>query len=360
MGKRKGILFIDSFHKRANEWAMKAAEERGATFVEMCKWQRSPEELIDLIARHDAVVTGRFHGLTLAILAGTPVIALPGNTHKTGALMRDLGMDSSYCNSWEALCAALNEGRFGVVDPLLPEMVEAGWRELLREVRGLSAKAPAPVSPIPSNASCVLVGNGPSTMRSGLGGIIDAHDEIVRFNNYALEGFEADVGRRITLWSTFGKGTKPTSGAASKRAIFIHDHSGSPSLPMEETFRIERRFYEAMRRELRNVSRHRNAANINPTSGFLVTRWLLECGVRRLHLAGFDHFAKHSTSQHHYWNSKAFGRPFDHDGDAEARLLQPYAEMGRVIYLTGHADRGAAAWLRAGGARVCCYGSSNK
>ncbi len=343
-GKRSGLIFIDSFNKRASAWAAKAAEERGATFVEMCNWKESPESLIDLIARHDGVVTGRFHGLVLALLAGTPVIGLPGNTHKTSAMMRDLGMDGCFCNSWEGLCAALNEGRFGRADPLLPAVAESGWRQLLMELPGLSTKPALPDSPINPEATCVLVGNGPSVTGSGLGRLIDAHDEVVRFNNYAVAGFEKDVGTRTTLWSTFGKGTKPISGEAAKRAIFIHGDSGNPTLPMEATYRIERRFYEAMRKELRQVSCHRNAAKINPTSGFLVTRWLLECGVKRLHLAGFDHFTKHASSKHHYWNDKAFGRPYDHDGDAEARLLQPYVRMGRLRYLSGTAGHGSHDW----------------
>ncbi len=47
----------------------------------------------------------------------------------------------------------------------------------------------------------VVVGNGPSLLGRGLGSKIDAFPQIVRFNAYELEGFEADVGGRITIWS---------------------------------------------------------------------------------------------------------------------------------------------------------------
>ncbi len=117
MKPNKQICILDSFNKRSNDWVAKAAGARGAAVLAMCEWKDSPEALIDLMARHDGVVSGRFHGVTLAWLAGTPVIALPGNTHKTGAMMRDFGLEGSYCNSWENLETALKEGRFGGMDP---------------------------------------------------------------------------------------------------------------------------------------------------------------------------------------------------------------------------------------------------
>lgn len=45
-----------------------------------------------------------------------------------------------------------------------------------------------------------VVGNGPSDVGKGLGKEIDAHDVVVRFNNYRIEGFERDYGSRIDVW----------------------------------------------------------------------------------------------------------------------------------------------------------------
>lgn len=47
----------------------------------------------------------------------------------------------------------------------------------------------------------VLVGNGPSVLDQKLGAVIDEFPEIVRFNGFVLEGFEAQIGTRTTTWS---------------------------------------------------------------------------------------------------------------------------------------------------------------
>lgn len=51
-----------------------------------------------------------------------------------------------------------------------------------------------------SDCSVVVVGNGSSLLGSGLGNVIDAHDEVVRFNRFEIGSFAADVGQRTTIW----------------------------------------------------------------------------------------------------------------------------------------------------------------
>ncbi len=45
-----------------------------------------------------------------------------------------------------------------------------------------------------------IVGNGPSLIGGRHGPDIDAHDHVLRINDFRLGGFEADVGRRTSLW----------------------------------------------------------------------------------------------------------------------------------------------------------------
>lgn len=46
-----------------------------------------------------------------------------------------------------------------------------------------------------------VVGNSPVLIGGGRGDEIDAHDVVIRFNNFSAEAaFEADVGRRTTIW----------------------------------------------------------------------------------------------------------------------------------------------------------------
>lgn len=45
-----------------------------------------------------------------------------------------------------------------------------------------------------------IVGNGPSEIGKNKGKEIDAHDIVIRFNNYKIEGFEKDYGERTDIW----------------------------------------------------------------------------------------------------------------------------------------------------------------
>lgn len=48
--------------------------------------------------------------------------------------------------------------------------------------------------------SLAIVGNSPNLMGKKRGPKIDAHDFVVRFNNYKTEGFEEDYGAKTNIW----------------------------------------------------------------------------------------------------------------------------------------------------------------
>ncbi len=54
--------------------------------------ERCPASYLSRIAGLEGLVTGRFHGICLAILAGTPFFAIESNTHKISALVADAGL----------------------------------------------------------------------------------------------------------------------------------------------------------------------------------------------------------------------------------------------------------------------------
>ena len=49
-------------------------------------------------------------------------------------------------------------------------------------------------------ATIVVVGNGPSVGRCGLGAQIDQFDEVVRFNRFVTDGFAPHCGTKTTIW----------------------------------------------------------------------------------------------------------------------------------------------------------------
>lgn len=195
-------------------------------------------------------------------------------------------------------------------------------------------------SPIHSGESVVLVGNGPSVLLRGeMGPIIDGFDAVVRFNRYAVAGYEKKLGSKTTLWATFGLGITPQDESQRPdRVIYTFgDTAKKLGLPAKEAYGISRRYFWSLAARLKAVST-RDAESkkvVRPSSGFLVCMWLLEKHkVPLIHLFGFDHFRKEESKKHHYWMKHDIkGRPKEHDGDAEAEMLRELSNAGRIQYL---------------------------
>ena len=70
----------------------------------------------------------------------------------------------------------------------------------------------------------VVVGNSASLLGHGLEPIIDAADEIVRCNAYRIDGYQDDVGSRITHWAF---------GVCPALVTIIRKDGPPPGLPVE-------------------------------------------------------------------------------------------------------------------------------
>jgi hypothetical protein len=182
----------------------------------------------------------------------------------------------------------------------------------------------------------ILVGNGPGLLAAEHGAAIDEHDYVVRFNNYKIRGYERHVGTRIDLWSTVG--TSVENELACPRALLINE--GFPVPPgIEETYPLPRAIYDRYRRLAQDRAWLRSGCRIDPapllaSSGLMAALWFLsEIEVETVTLAGFDHFQKAASQWHHYWIPRAYKRPAEHDGDAEAEIFAELERAGRVRYL---------------------------
>jgi hypothetical protein len=192
--------------------------------------------------------------------------------------------------------------------------------------------------PIAPGGRVILVGNGPSALLGPeRGEEIDEFEHVVRFNAYALTGFEDHVGSKTSLWSTFGRGMVPRDPASIPEAV-IHIHGGGGLLPIPVPvgYGISREFFAVVRETVRTHSKISYEGRLKallPSSGLLVALWVLGiCGADRVTLHGFDHFKKEQSKGHHYWINQAFGRPSEHDGDAEEMILARLVKDGRVRY----------------------------
>jgi hypothetical protein len=187
---------------------------------------------------------------------------------------------------------------------------------------------------IKPKSSVVVVGNGPSVMLHDHGKLIDCFDEVIRFNECRTTGVEQFTGTKTTIWCTFGRGMLPGDDHIRPSKVIMVHEGVAPAYNPKFLSTIPREFYEDIRKEVVATSQLKKPEKLIPSSGYLVLRWLFDVyHMQRIHITGFDHFSKAHDKRHHYWNPKAFGKPKEHDGKAEALLLQPYAKNKRLFYL---------------------------
>lgn len=189
---------------------------------------------------------------------------------------------------------------------------------------------------MPHDARVVLVGNGPSVLTQPRGAEIDGFDEIVRFNNFKLDGFEPHTGSRTTLWSTFFRRIDPPMRHG--RVICIHEND-VPDASCTEVYRLPALHFSRMRSIVQDRVWTRSGLTqevsaLLPTSGLMVATFLLHVvGVAQVHVVGFDHFSKARSSQHHYWLPGPFKQPKEHAPAVEADLFAELIAAGRVVRL---------------------------
>lgn len=187
--------------------------------------------------------------------------------------------------------------------------------------------------------SCVLVGNGPSLAQQQLGRRIDAFDEVVRFNDYKLEGFAEQAGLRTTLWSCYGANAQRQRILPPERVIYLHGATAAPAwYEPAEVWRVPVPFYEQVRDEVRASSKlpAERIEKLLPSAGLVTLRWLLDFHrVPRVHLAGFDHFTRAGIgARHHYWLTGSYRESLEHDGEAERGLFEEMQQDGRAVQIT--------------------------
>lgn len=173
--------------------------------------------------------------------------------------------------------------------------------------------------------SWCLVGNGPSILRTD-GALIDSHDVIIRLNNYVTRAHERNTGAKTTVWGWAGNGMRPEGIVAF--GLRIH---GTPTESPPQVFDVPVSFYQSLRAELQATAAN---ADLLASCGYVAARWILDNGIaNHLTLAGFDHFSRQTSQQHHYWQPGSFKAPKEHDGTAEAAELSRL-HSSRITYLS--------------------------
>ncbi len=182
------------------------------------------------------------------------------------------------------------------------------------------------------NSRCLIIGNGPSVLEHKKGHIIDAFDEIIRFNKFKIKGYEEYVGTKTTIYATFGKGQLPSDDdCRPERVLYVHGKSGNPSYTPAHIWRIPLSFYNELRKKIQSETFTDTPEKILPSSGVLVISWLLHNGFKSLYIHGFDNFDKEKSKLHHYWINKSYIKPPEHDSMWEKRYVEQLKSEEKIL-----------------------------
>lgn len=184
---------------------------------------------------------------------------------------------------------------------------------------------PYPAQSIIDNGdSVVVVGNGPSVLRQKLGRVIDSFDEVVRINAFEIAGLFPHTGRVTTMHATHGKNGGRRGAFTCDRTLWLHEHA---AWDCRESWLVPKSFYWGL------TLPWAADKSILPSAGFVTVAWLLYSGVPIVHLAGFDHFSKVQSGNHHYWETQIKTPPKEHSPTMEAAQFEVWRQQGLVSYL---------------------------
>lgn len=106
------------------------------------------------LSRHSLVVTGRFHSVCLAILSGTPFLAISSNSWKIEALISDIGLDPARIRPLAELSQATLAERDWSYSAAEKAAIAARLQRWRIEGRGLFDRVAALTSDPPISTAC--------------------------------------------------------------------------------------------------------------------------------------------------------------------------------------------------------------
>ena len=144
-------------------------------------------------------------------------------------------------------------------------------------------------------ASVALVGNAPTVLGAKLGRRIDAHDCVIRLNDFRTTGFEADVGRKTSLWYTRAhRLARPDPGSLGSAHILAQNDTLNQYPPVDEylkgRLRVDVPFARATFLPSYVLMATDGATYTKPTTGFRIIQFLEFFCQREYDIAGFAFF----------------------------------------------------------------------
>lgn len=205
----------------------------------------------------------------------------------------------------------------------------------------LSEKSKYDFKNLIENKTVAIVGNGPSEKNTNHGKEIDAHDIVIRMNNYKIEGFEKDYGTKCDIWAR-GIGASDvldkTKQNNFKACLYAADIT---------KFKLSYALYQIIERDLKKTDLisiaidSATATEIKkeshiyfPTTGFNTILYIIKtCNPKKVDCYGFSFNQKKVDGfASHYFNDRikkeAIKRSLVHDFNKESVYLRQVLELG--------------------------------
>ncbi|XP_037123782.1 CMP-N-acetylneuraminate-beta-galactosamide-alpha-2,3-sialyltransferase 4 isoform X2 [Syngnathus acus] len=215
--------------------------------------------------------------------------------------------------------------------------------------------------------TCVVIGNGFAIKNTSLGGIINKHDVVIRFNDSPVRGYEDDVGNKTTMRffypesATYNPGLNNEPGTLMVLVPFKQQDLRWLKEILYNEKRVRKGFWKPPPQiwlgdvsQIRVLDPHfmhqtaekllqiplnpKSKQPVHPTTGILAVFVALNyCDV--VHLAGFGYpnsrNIKHPIHYYGYDTMKAM-KNSAHDLGLEAEALKRLEDSGAIVYLHPH------------------------
>ena len=196
------------------------------------------------------------------------------------------------------------------------------------------------------NKKIIVVGNGASLRNKQLGKKIDEFEEVVRFNDYQLFGFEENVGTKTTIWARNNSdNVKERILSQFKMVIYymplwaydnqdinIFKKKNIYIMPKEDLRDLQRQL-SLIKRSLKTSGGGLSSQKGWPSTGLAAISILLSY-VKNITICGFDFFQTDDRQSEHYYDDKhGFIKTKCHKGEYEKEWILKKQKTGQIKIL---------------------------
>ena len=140
--------------------------------------------------------------------------------------------------------------------------------------------------PASSTMRMIVIGNASTVLKHEFGRLIDRFDEVVRFNEFQIEGFEKFIGTKTTIWVRNSARDLKNQDRGQFKHVFLQN----VEFPNEYTNHLVSDLYPKFSDDvLREIRQHVDAPGLNLSTGIqALGHFSRQC---KIWIHGFDSFA---------------------------------------------------------------------